>query len=259
MFRWTSHKNRNELIPVWDFRPAWKQVLFTWRFISAAFQNDPIFWWICVSISFWSMFTLHFITQNEISFLSKWLQSNNTRNEIQVHMRFNRNIQQVCAYSFHFGLILFTWKSYAILKFHFGQNDRYKIHTGLSFISLQFMWIQVKSWLNTDMRFSTEVKSHTGLSSFCLSCERTVTIFALKNLILTGCRKHWRRQLIQENWLEAIMKAWFYIQYNIFNWPFFSYSSSRIRSVRYWKRNWLFWKSNNPSLRLLNSRLTLVL
>ena len=43
-----SHERQNELIPVWDFKLAWKQVLFTWIFISPAFQNDSIFWWdIC--------------------------------------------------------------------------------------------------------------------------------------------------------------------------------------------------------------------
>ena len=68
---------------------------------------------------------------------------------------------------------MFTWKSHAGLKFHFGQNDQYEI-TVLSFISPQFMWTQVKSWLNTEVRFSTEMKSHTGLSSFRLSCERTL-------------------------------------------------------------------------------------
>ena len=44
-FRVRSHERRNELILVWDFKPAWKQVLFPWSFISAAFQNDLIFWW----------------------------------------------------------------------------------------------------------------------------------------------------------------------------------------------------------------------
>ena len=39
-FRVRSHERRNELILVWDFKPAWKQVLFPWSFISAAFQND---------------------------------------------------------------------------------------------------------------------------------------------------------------------------------------------------------------------------
>ena len=56
-----------------------------------------------------------------------------------------------------------------VWNFHFGQNDRYEIHTDLCFISPQFMWTQVKSWLNTEVRFSTEMKSHTGLSSFHLS------------------------------------------------------------------------------------------
>ena len=67
-----SHERQNELIPVWDFKPAWKQVLLTWSFISAAFQNDPIFWWTCAGISFQIMFTWYFITRNEISFLSRW-------------------------------------------------------------------------------------------------------------------------------------------------------------------------------------------
>ena len=69
---------------------------------------------------------------------------------------------------------MFTWKSHAGLKFHFGQNERYEIHTVLSFISPQFKWTQVKSWLNTEVRFWTQMKSHTGLRSFCLSCARTL-------------------------------------------------------------------------------------
>ena len=43
--------------------------------------------------------------------------------------------------------------------------------TGMKSISPQFMWAQVKSWLNTEVIFSTEMKSHIGLSSFRLSCE----------------------------------------------------------------------------------------
>ena len=80
-------------------------------------------------------------------------------------IRIKRNTQRVCAYSFRFGQIMFTWKPHASLRFHFGQNDRYRIHT----VSPQFMWTQVKIWL----RFSTEIKSHTSLSSFRLSCEST--------------------------------------------------------------------------------------
>ena len=143
-----SHERRNELIPVWDFKPAWKQVLFTWSFISAAFQNDPIFWWTCADISFRIVFT-YFITRNETSFLSKWHES------ALIHF---------------VSCKMFTWKSHAGLKFNFGQNDQYEIHTVLSFISPQFMWTQVKSWLNTEVRFSTEMKSHTGLNSVRLSC-----------------------------------------------------------------------------------------
>ena len=79
--------------------------------------------------------------------------------KLETDMRIKRNIQRVCAYDG--------------LKFHFGQNDRYEIHDGSIFISPQFTWTQVKSWLNTEVIFSTEMKSHTGVNSFRLSCERT--------------------------------------------------------------------------------------
>ena len=45
--------------------------------------------------------------------------------------------------------------------------------TDMKHILPQFMRTHVKSWLNTEVRFSTEMKSHIGLSSFRLSCERT--------------------------------------------------------------------------------------
>ena len=70
---------------------------------------------------------------------------------------------------------MFKWKSHACFKIHFGQNDLYEIQTGLSFISPQFIWTQVKSWLNTKVKFSTETNSYTGLSSFRSSCERTLS------------------------------------------------------------------------------------
>ena len=65
------HERRNELIPVWDFEPVWKQVLFTWSFIPAAFQNKSIFRWTCVGISFRLVITWYFINRNKTSFLSK--------------------------------------------------------------------------------------------------------------------------------------------------------------------------------------------
>ena len=64
--------------------------------------------------------------------------------------------------------------SFALGKFCSHENLRFKIsfrskfHTGLGFISSQFMWKQVKSWLKTEVRFLTETKSHTGLNSFFL-------------------------------------------------------------------------------------------
>ena len=98
-----------------------------------------------------------------------------------MHMSIKPNIEQVRTYSFR--STMFTWKCHASLKFHFGQNERYEIHTILSLFSLQFIGTQVKSWLNTEVRFSTEMKSHTALSWFYLSCKRTLkkTIFPLKS------------------------------------------------------------------------------
>ena len=55
------------------------------------------------------------------------------------------------------GNFLFTWKSHTCLKCHFSQNYRYEVHTGLSFISLQLIWTQVKNWRNTKKRFSIKM------------------------------------------------------------------------------------------------------
>ena len=41
-----------------------------------------------------------------------------------------------------------------------------------------------QSWLNTEVRFSTEMKSHTDLSSFRLSCERTLNNWNISEIIL---------------------------------------------------------------------------
>ena len=87
---------------------------------------------------------------------------------------------------------MFTQKSHAGLKFHFGQNDRYEIHTVLSFISPQFMWTQVKSWLNTEVKFSTEMKSHTGLSPFHLSCECTHSLSLGHSTVMSSFR--WQKE-----------------------------------------------------------------
>ena len=72
--RGRSYERRNELILLGDLKTAWKQVLFTWRFISAAFQNDSIFWWTCVVILF------------RVLFLSNFCQ--NDRYEIHTHYEF---------------------------------------------------------------------------------------------------------------------------------------------------------------------------
>ena len=146
----------------------WKQVLFTWGFISAAFQNDPLFWWICVSILFRVVFTWYFITRNEISFLSKWPIWNR-----YPHWVLNAPSNESALIHFVSGKLRSQENLKPVWNFVSVKIKRYETHTVLSFILPQFMGTQVKSWLNTEVRFSTEMKSHTGLSSFRLSCEHT--------------------------------------------------------------------------------------
>ena len=66
------------------------------------------------------------------------------------------------------------------MKFHFCQNDRCEIHTVFEFYF---------TWLKTEVKFSTKVKSHNGLSSFRLSCERTLNF---EKLVGYGCAGLWK-------------------------------------------------------------------
>ena len=92
----------------------------------------------------------------------------------QTHMRIIRSIQRVCAYTFLFENLMPIWNFISVKM-----TDMKSIPVWVSFI-----WTQVKSWLNTDVKFSTEMKSCTGLSSPRLSCERTLD--AIK-LLFWGC------------------------------------------------------------------------
>ena len=72
---------------------------------------------------------------------------------------------------------MFTWKSWKEnfensfrSKWPIWNPYRFEFHFALIHVNT------IKSWLNTEVRFSTEMKSHTGLSSFRLSCERTFKI-----------------------------------------------------------------------------------
>ena len=84
----------------------------------------------------------------------------------QTHMRIIRSIQRVCAYTFLFENLMPIWNFISVKM-----TDMKSIPVRVSFI-----WTQVKSWLNTDVKFSTEMKSCTGLSSPRLSCERTLRL-----------------------------------------------------------------------------------
>ena len=64
-----SHERRKKLVPVWDFKLAWKQVLFTWSFIWALFQRTQNFGGHFVLSSVYMIF--HHPKCN--LFLLKWL------------------------------------------------------------------------------------------------------------------------------------------------------------------------------------------
>ena len=99
-----SHERRNEFIPVWDFKPAWKQVQVYMTFhFDCILKRPDIFMDMSRHFISGSVYIIQcFITRNKISFLPKWPQWNNTYNVFQKYMHIKRNIQPVCAYSFRF-------------------------------------------------------------------------------------------------------------------------------------------------------------
>ena len=115
------YERLNELILVWDFKPAWKQVLFTWRFTTAAFQNDPIFWWACIGISFRVLFTWNLSPEIKTDFCQ------NDRSEMAPAMTFKRTCSLSAIFS-ESALINFTSGKFCLheklrFKFHFDQNS----------------------------------------------------------------------------------------------------------------------------------------
>ena len=64
--KWTSNRHENK---------------FCSHDVSFPLHFKTIFWRACVGISLQVVSTLYFITWNEISFLTKWLQWNNTGNK----------------------------------------------------------------------------------------------------------------------------------------------------------------------------------
>ena len=96
-----------------------------------------------------------------------------TRIEFQTHMRIKRKHPTSLRLFLSSRVNYVHMKTSCRFEISFRSKWPIQIHTVLSFILLQFMWTQVKSWLNTKVRFSTEIKSHTGLSSFHFLCECT--------------------------------------------------------------------------------------
>ena len=86
-----------------------------------------------------------------------------------------QNKKWFCATLFHYGHLLFTWKTHCGLKFHFGQFDRSEICTEVSFTTPEVMWTLIMKLPHTEVKFYPEVKFQTGLISFWGSCRRFKT------------------------------------------------------------------------------------
>ena len=72
---------------------------------------------------------------------------------------------------FHCGHLLFTWKTHCGLKFHFCQFDWSEICTKVSFTLPEVMWMLIMKLPHTKVKFYSEVKPLTGLSSLWISCK----------------------------------------------------------------------------------------
>ena len=77
---------------------------------------------------------------------------------------------------FHYGHLLFTWKSHCGLKFYFGQFDRSEICTQVSFTSPELMQMLIIKLPDTEVKFHPKVKSQTGLSSLRVLCKRALSL-----------------------------------------------------------------------------------
>ena len=97
-----SHERRNELIPVWDSKPAWKQVLFTWSSVPFRlhFKTTQCFDGHVQALHFGQ--SLHDILSQEIKF--HFCQNDryeiHTSIEFQTHMRIKCNIHNDSAVHF---------------------------------------------------------------------------------------------------------------------------------------------------------------
>ena len=99
LLRIRSHERLNELIPVWDFKPTWKQVLFEMKFYFSSISKRPD---ILMNISFQIMFACILSSEIKFHFCQNDRYEIQTRNEFQTHRHIKRHNQRVCAYSFHF-------------------------------------------------------------------------------------------------------------------------------------------------------------
>ena len=101
---------------------------------------------------------------------------------VATHTRSVYELKWFCATLFHCGHLLFTWKTHCGLKFHFGQTDRSKICTEVSFTSPELMWTLIMKLPYTEVKFYPKVESQICLSSLRVSCKRALNVMLLYTL-----------------------------------------------------------------------------
>ena len=93
---------------------------------------------------------------------------------VAMHMRTSYCLKWFCTILFHCRYLLFTWKTHCGSKFHFSQIDWTEICTKVSFTLPELMWTLIMKLCYTQMKFYTEVKYQTVLSSLQVSCKNVL-------------------------------------------------------------------------------------
>ena len=88
---------------------------------------------------------------------------------VATHMHTSYSLKWFCATLFHCRYLLFAWKTYCGLKFHFSRIDQSNCCTKVSFTLPEIMWMQMMKLPYTKAKFYSKVKSQTSLSSLPVS------------------------------------------------------------------------------------------
>ena len=123
---------KRALRPVWNLKPLWNAVPFTWQFI-------------------WRFHCGNFLNNSRtLLHMCKWYfnlcKFNQCKTDVALlvafwtiaakHMRTSLQLKWFCTILFHCGHLLITWKTHCGWKFHFCQVDRSEI----------LHWSEISNW-----------------------------------------------------------------------------------------------------------------